>query len=67
MNVTIGNGATVHIAYTFGTKVSGSLCNPYAWERSRVRVTEADANCLRCEKATRRATEEARRAAEVAR
>jgi hypothetical protein len=58
MNVTIGQGKSVHIAYTVTNgNVTGSLCNPYAWERSRVRVIDAEATCPRCAKATNRAAE----------
>jgi hypothetical protein len=57
MNVTIGSGTAVHTAYTVKGNVTGSLCNPYAWERSRVRITDQAATCPRCAKATRRAAE----------
>lgn len=58
--VTIGNGAAVHIGYFVGENVTGSLCNPFAWERSRVRLTDHEATCPRCEKAVRRAAEQSK-------
>lgn len=58
MTVSIGNGKAVHTAYTVGENVTGSLCNPYAWETSRVHVTDGlSATCPRCKAATRRAAE----------
>jgi hypothetical protein len=57
MRIIIGNGAAVHIAYVVGENVTGSLCNPYAWESARIRTTDAAATCSRCVKATRRAAE----------
>lgn len=62
MQVTIGSGKAIHTAYVVpGGNVTGSLCNPYAWERSRIRKTDAPANCPRCAKATRRAAQAASR------
>lgn len=58
-NVTIGQGAAVHVGYFVGENVTGSLCNPFAWQSSRVRVTDRPATCPRCAKATRRAAEQA--------
>jgi hypothetical protein len=66
MQVTIGNGTAVHTAYTVKGNVTGSLCNPYAWERSRVRATDAAATCPRCAKATNRAAELVRAAERAA-
>jgi hypothetical protein len=61
VNVTIGSGTAIHVAYTTPSgNLTGSLCNPYAWERSRVRVTDAAATCPRCAKATVRAAEVAK-------
>lgn len=58
-NVTIGNGTAVHIGYFVGEgRVTGSLCNPYAWQSSRVRLTDQPATCPRCAKAVHRAAEQ---------
>jgi hypothetical protein len=56
---TIGNGSALHAPYysTSGSLL-GSLCNPYAWERSRVRLAAAAPTCPRCAKATNRAAEQ---------
>ena len=55
---TIGQGSAVHVAYLVGGNVTGSLCNPYAWETSRVRASDRDATCPRCARATVRAAEQ---------
>lgn len=55
--MTIGNGTAVHTAYYVNDNLTGSLCNPYAWESSRVRVTDAPATCPRCAKAIHRAVQ----------
>jgi hypothetical protein len=55
--ITIGNGTAIHIAYIVGENITGSLCNPYAWEKSRIRTTDAEATCPRCAKAVHRAAE----------
>jgi hypothetical protein len=55
--VTIGNGKAVHTGYFVGENITGSLCNPYAWQTSRVRMIDAPATCPRCAKATHRAAE----------
>lgn len=61
-NVTIGNGKAIHVGYFASSgNVTGSLCNPYAWESSRVRVIDAEATCPRCAKATNRAAEQVAR------
>lgn len=60
--VTIGNGTAVHVGYFVGGNVTGSLCNPYAWQTSRVRLSDQPATCPRCAKATARAAEQARHA-----
>jgi hypothetical protein len=54
--VTIGNGQRVHIAYHVGENVTGSLCNAFAWERSRIRPTDRPSDCPRCAVATKRAS-----------
>jgi hypothetical protein len=56
--ITIGSGTAVHVAYFLDDeRISGSLCNPYAWEKSRIRVSDRPATCPRCAKATTRAAE----------
>jgi hypothetical protein len=49
-SVTIGQGSTVHVGYFVGENTTGSLCNAFASERSRVRLTDAEAVCPRCQK-----------------
>jgi hypothetical protein len=56
--MTIGNGTAVHVAYLVGDNLTGSLCNPYAWQSSRVRISHEPATCPRCAKATKRAAEQ---------
>lgn len=58
--MTIGNGSSIHQAYMVKGNLCGSLCNPFAWERSRVRLSTLPANCPRCAKATTRAAEQER-------
>lgn len=56
--MTIGQGKAVHTAYTTSNgNLTGSLCNPYAWESSRVRLSDQAASCPRCAKATEREAE----------
>lgn len=56
---TIGQGTAVHVAFYVGDNLAGSLCNPYAWERSRVRPSDQPATCPRCAKAIHRGAEQA--------
>lgn len=66
MNITIGNGNAVHIAYTAKDgSLYGSMCDPYVYSKgSRMHKTDAPATCARCAKAVNRAAEQARRDAE---
>jgi len=57
VTVTIGQGTSVHTAYFVGENITGSLCNPYAWESSRVRISDKPASCQRCAKAVHRAAQ----------
>lgn len=56
--VTLGQGTAVHSAYYVGENITGSLCNPFAWQRSRVRLSDRPATCPRCAKATDRAAQQ---------
>lgn len=59
--MTIGNGKSVHVAYMVGENMTGSLCDPYVYAKgSRMRATDAEANCPRCAKASKRGAESAR-------
>lgn len=58
---TIGQGTAVHVAYFYTGKdgadrLCGSLCNPHAWQKGRVRLSDQAATCTRCAKATDRLT-----------
>jgi hypothetical protein len=58
--ITIGRGKALHAPYRVGGNLTGSLCNPYAWETSRLTVTDGLVpTCPRCAKATTRAAEQA--------
>jgi hypothetical protein len=57
--VTIGAGTAVHIAYFVGDRVTGSACNPYAWQKSRVRISHDVPTCPRCAKAIHRTAQSA--------
>ena len=57
-SVIIGNGTAVHTAYYVNENITGSLCNPFAWQSSRVRTTDAPATCPRCAKAIHRAAQQ---------
>lgn len=57
-SVTIGQGKAIHVGYFVGGNVTGSLCNPYAWQTSRVRLSDQAATCPRCAKATQRAAQQ---------
>jgi hypothetical protein len=53
----IGNGKGSHIPYTVEGRLTGSACNPYAWQTSHIRYTDRPVNCTRCAKAVHRAAQ----------